>query len=205
MRSLFFLLVVLAAGATSLWTVTGGLRSFTAESARRLAVLEDPRPLPDVPLMDMMGRTVHLSDLQGQPLVVDFIFTRCSYICYAMGSALEQLRAGLPETGPSASARILSISFDPAYDGPAELAEYAGRYDADGRMWNVAVVSDPAQLQPLLETFGITVVPLEDGGFEHNAALHLVDATGQLVDIRDFEDVSGMLASLENHAAGDLP
>ena len=76
MRSLVFLLAVLSAGAASLWTVTGGLRSFTAESARRLAVLEDPRALPDIPLTDMTGRRVRLSDLKGEPLVVDFIFTR---------------------------------------------------------------------------------------------------------------------------------
>ena len=42
-----------------------------------------------------------------------------------------------------------------------------------------------ADLAAWLRTFGIVVIPDGYGGYEHNAALHLVDERGRLVRILD--------------------
>jgi len=43
----------------------------------------------------------------------------------------------------------------------------------------------------------VVVIPDRRGGFEHNAALHLVDREGRLARIADPEDVQGFVASVE--------
>ena len=60
-------------------------------------------------------------------------------------------------------------------------------YDADGDIWRIARVTDRAQLQSLLDAFGIIVIPDEFGGFEHNTALHLVGRDGRLMLISDID------------------
>lgn len=52
---------VLVAGFGALTLGTGGWTVWTAESARRQAVLENPRPLPDYPLRDSRGTTFSLA------------------------------------------------------------------------------------------------------------------------------------------------
>ena len=44
---------------------------------------------------------------------------------------------------------------------------------------------DQGALERLKKSFGITVIPDSFGGFTHNAAIHLVDPRGRLVDVFD--------------------
>ena len=58
---------------------------------------------------------------------------------------------------------------------------------ADGRTWGIARVRRAADLKPLLDAFGIVVIPDGLGGVEHNAAIHLVARDGRLAWISDIE------------------
>lgn len=184
--------------------LTEGFDVWTAEGARRLAVLERPVPTPLATLAGpgLSGHT--LSDVvtgDGHVTIVDFVYTRCPSVCLTLGSGLQQLQqalaarlhSGVPDADP-AGVRLLSISFDPPHDGVAELAQYASNWRADPRHWRFATVPDATQLQRLLDAFEVTVIADGRGGYEHNAALLVIDARGRLVRIFDASQPEAALA-----------
>ena len=80
---------------------------------------------------------------------------------------------------------LLSISFDPEHDNAAALRDYALRMRAHPNSWQLLTLAAPQDRQRLLDAFGIVVLPAPLGEFEHNAALHIVNATAELVRIVD--------------------
>lgn len=190
-------LLVLSIGLCALSLATDGYRAFTTEGARRLQVLEKPWALPDVQMLDMAGESVRFEEFDGRLVLVDFIYTWCPTVCYAMGTTLEQVHSKLAEKGLQDEVAILSISFDPVRDDTEALRYYGDRHQATGYPWNVVTVQDRVQLQGLLDAFGVTVLPLADGEFEHNAAMHLVDRQGRLVEILGFNSAHAIVDAVE--------
>lgn len=183
-------------GTATLWWGSDGFAAFTSEAARRLSVLENPRPLPAVALEDQDGRRFTLQDYRGRLLAVEFIYTRCETICYSLGTAFRQIREQVPAAALGREFALLSISFDPGHDAPARLRDYGRRFGADGGHWRIARPADADGLRALLAAFGVVVIPDAFGGFEHNAALHLVGRDGRLEEIRDLDAVAPFVAAL---------
>lgn len=185
-RGLATSLLVATLGSSLLWFGTDGLAAFTSEAARRNAVLSQPRPLPAALLEDQDGRPFRLQDYRHKLVAVEFIYTRCVTMCSALGAGFRLIRDSIPAAALGRDVALVSISFDPQNDTPERLKAYARRYGADGHGWRIARVRDEAELAALLATFGITVIPDGAGGFEHNAAIHLLDRSGQLALIADY-------------------
>jgi protein SCO1/2 len=192
MRSYLSALGVLVLGCATLWIATDGLHAFTSEQARRLSILEHPRTLPDVWLEDQDGRLFRLAEYQGSKVLVDFFFARCTTLCLAMGSTFQRLAHHLPGN----DFKMLSISFDPETDTPEVLKAYAQRFNADGISWRFARIHDQGDLRSLLDAFGVVVIADPVVRFQHNAAVHLVNREGRLVQVFDFDDVETITQSL---------
>ncbi|SFW28297.1 SCO family protein [Nitrosovibrio sp. Nv17] len=186
-RSIIMTGLVTLLGTWGFWLGTDGFTAFTAETARRVEILKSPRPLPPVQLVDQDGHSFSLRDYEGKLLAVDFIYTRCTTLCQSMGMIFKQIRDLIPEESLGRDFMLLSISFDPDHDDSAGLKRYGKAYDADGRVWRIARVPDKAQLESLLDAFGIVVIPDELGEYEHNAALHLIGRDGRLRLISDID------------------
>jgi protein SCO1 len=182
--------LVTALGFGVLWWGTDGLTAYTAETARRVEVLRAPRALPPAMLEDQYGREFSLDEYRGRLLAVEFIYTYCDTICLALGMAFKQIREHVPQQSLGRDFALLSISFDPARDDPARMSEYARIFGADGAHWRIARVRDAAHLEALLDAFGIIVIDDGRGGFEHNAAIHLVGRDGRLAEIRDLNEIT---------------
>lgn len=187
-RSIVATALVLLAGAGTLWWGTGGFSAFTAETARRMEILRSPRALPATVLEDQDGHAFSLQDYHGRLLAVEFIYTRCTTLCRSMGMAFRQIRERVPQQALGRDFALLSISFDPERDDPASLKDYGLNYGADGVIWRIARVRSAAELKPLLEAFGIVVIADGLGGFEHNAAIHLIGRDGRLKQISDINE-----------------
>jgi protein SCO1/2 len=185
--------LVCAIGLAVAHAATDGFQAYTLESARRLAALRAPTPVPDVAL-DLVdtGRT-GLSDVPGQVLLVDFVYTRCPTYCVALGSVYAQLGERLAPEIASGAVRLVSISFDPAHDGPAELRAYRARHSRGGPGWEIGRPAHPADVARLLDAFGVVVVPDELGGYAHNAAVHVVGPDRKLAAIHDLTDIDGTI------------
>ena len=189
LRAVVGALAVVAAGVGALAWASDGFRVVTAEGARRLAVAESPRPLPDVVLEDQDGRHFRLSDYRGRRVAVEFFFSRCPTVCGTMTQAFQRLDEGLKRDGRAGPA-IVSISFDPTHDTPERLVDYARAFGADGRRWRFARPADAGALAALLHAAGVVVIRDAAGGFVHNAAIHLLDPEGRLARIDDVADVA---------------
>lgn len=186
-RSVAVTALVTVLGSGAFWWGTDGFTAFTAETARRADILRAPRPLPAAVLEDQDGRVFSLDDYRGRLLAVEFIYTRCTTICNSLGMAFRQIRDRVPAEALGRDVALLSISFDPERDDPASLRGYGIAHGADGEHWRLARVRDAAQLRALLEAFGVVVIADRFGGFEHNAAIHLVGRGGRLVEISDLD------------------
>ena len=80
--------------------------------------------------------------------------------------------------------QLVSITFD-SLDTPARLRQYASHYEADGRSWRFARVPARDDLDSLLQAFGIVVISDGRGGFQHNAAIHVLDEHSRLARVLD--------------------
>jgi protein SCO1/2 len=121
-------------------------------------------------------------------------------VCAALGSAFQQMQSAIQEGEPAAGAvplRLLSISFDPQHDHPAVLQRYAAGLRADPRVWRFVRVSEAAgtaDARRLLDRYQVVVIPDGLGGYEHNAALLVVDPAGRLLRIFDYAELDTAMA-----------
>jgi protein SCO1/2 len=196
LRTAVAVLVTVLVGGAVLWHGTDGFKAFTTEGARRLAVLEQPRTMPDVRLIDMRGQKLQLADENGRAVVVEFIYTTCPTLCTALGESFAKLQDAIKAAGLANRVRLVSISFDPARDGLEALKDYAEAHGADGSLWVTARPENELALHALLEAFGVIVIPDGAGGFVHNAALHVVDRQGRLKSIFDVGNEAQVLAAV---------
>lgn len=183
------MLLLLVLGTWAAWLVTDGFAVLTAEQARRLDLARRQPPVPGVRLLDQGGREFLFDGWvqhNHRLLVVEFIYTRCPSLCRALGSEFQQLQRDIVERGLQSRVHLLSLSFDPEHDSPAVLQQYAEHLQASPAVWSFATVRAARDLPILLRTFGVTVIPDQLGGFQHNAALLWVVPAGRLVRVTDY-------------------
>lgn len=185
-----------AAGLAVTYAATDGFAAYTLESARRLAAQRSPKAIRGTLLELSDGRRQELTALDAPILLVDFIYTRCLAYCTVLGATNAQLQRELAPEIAAGRVRLLSVSFDPAWDGREQLQAYRARYSSDERGWDMARPADAAALPALLAEFGVVVIPDELGGFAHNAAYHVVGPDRKLVAILDSDDISGVTAAV---------
>ncbi|MBD2503175.1 SCO family protein [Anabaena azotica] len=107
----------------------------TEEADRGLAITRLFQPLPSeltqLRLQDQSGSTFLLPDFfSGQPTVVVFFFTRCGNPakCPLTISRLGRLQKRLQDMG--SQVRTAAITYDPEYDDPRRLTQYARSWGA---------------------------------------------------------------------------
>jgi len=189
-------LVVAALGAGLLWHLTAGLRLFTSEAWRRDAIENNPVALPDVSLQDEQGQFFKLRSLCGQVIVLDFIYTRCPTVCKTLGASSSQLAQRWSQDGQPVT--VLSISFDPANDEPAQLANFKKHMESQASPWRLARPTSLSPLEQLLAAAGVVVIPDGMQGYDHNAALHIVNKDCRITQILDIEDIENAHRTIQS-------
>ena len=176
--------IALAFSAFS-WT-TLDFRAFTTEDARRLRIAAAPAPIssPRVIGADGVSQTLWNADGKTRVWLVTFMYASCPSVCLASGTEFQQLQASI---GAADGVRLASLSFDRGRDTPEALAAYARRFRADPARWLVAVPESDAMLSRLLRETGVVAIEDGVGGYVHNAAIHVVTASGRLVALFDPE------------------
>ena len=140
-------------------------------------IYEKDHRILDFTLVNHLGDTVSLSDVEGQILVVDFFFTRCATICPVMTSNLKLVHEGLPE-----GVRILSHSVTPVADSVSVLYEYAQKHSADSSKWWF-MTGDKTEVYNLARKSYFSCLDEGDGGYQdfvHTENVVLVDEEGRL-------------------------
>ncbi len=205
MRSIISTTLVVILGSFMLWVGTDEFRAFTAEGARRVAIADNPRPIPEYLFEDALGEIFKFQDFNGKLVLATFIYTRCGDLCPAVEMNLQQIYNSMPSEALGKEVQFLSISFDPRDDAHA-LHHYGHHYQADHVTWRFGSLLDDAQLEEMLSTFEVTVLPNDTGGFDHNAAILLIDRDTKIIRIFDYDDIDGVLQTVTSMLnTDDLP
>ncbi|SEB25947.1 SCO family protein [Variovorax sp. YR216] len=196
-RTVFASVMIIATTCVAAHGLTHGFRAWTAEDVRRLEIATHPVPTPAVQVEGpgVAGVSLHtLLAHETTPTIVDFAYTRCQIACAALGSVFQQLqRAILDDDTAGSRVHLLTISFDPAYDDAEVLGRYAVALHAEPRVWRFVRASPGDATQELLDRFRVTVIDDGLGGWEHNAALLVIDGSGRLVRVFDYSETERAL------------
>lgn len=155
------------------------------------AMREENHRILDFNLVNHLGDTVTLADVQGQILVVDFFFTRCATICPLMTKNLQRIHDRL---GPDAPVQLMSHSVTPVADSVSVLAAYADKYGADPDLWWF-LTGEKSEIYTLARKSYFSCLDEGDGGFQdfvHTENIVLVDDQGRLRGFYDGTDSKAM-------------
>jgi protein SCO1 len=133
---------------------------------------------PDFSLVDQRGEPFVLSSLRGDPVLVDFVFTRCAGPCPILTGLHRDVREGLSEA-VRARVHSVSITLDPAYDTPEVLRDYAAKRRLDTERWSF-VTGPVGEVDAVVHAWGVGSVRGPDGAIEHTVVTFLVDADGRI-------------------------
>lgn len=152
------------------------------------------KPAADGALIESTGKAINLSALTtGKISVLSFVYTRCgdARACPYAASVLNHLqRASLADEQLAKNVRLVSLSFDPEYDTPKQLTEYAGmvRDNDGGCEWRFVTPRSVAETGPILAAYGQAVNRKTDvskggGPFNHTLRVYLVDRQQRIRNI----------------------
>ncbi|MFT5486129.1 MAG: protein SCO1/2 [Paracoccaceae bacterium] len=183
---------IVCVGAVALWHATDGARAITTEGARRVQVITAAPVVSAVSLTDHTGGTIAVTAPIGGVALVEFVYTTCPTICVSAGILFSQLRDRLAVEGLAPRVHMYSVSFDPRRDRPDALAAYADAHGIDGGIWKIGTPG-AAALPRILSDFGVTVIPDGFDGYEHNAAIHIVNSDNRLIGILDIDNIPAVV------------
>ena len=162
---------------TNLPPTTGPFRR-----VRDVEPLNEGDLLPEYQFTNQFGKVFSTKDFQEGALAIEFLFTRCPlpnfcpFLANSFGEAQKQLL-----TLPNAPTNwhLLTISFDPEFDTPAVLKNYADAHGADAAHWTFAT-GEPIDLSAIGEQFGLLVSRDENNSISHNLRAVVIDASGRV-------------------------
>ncbi|MCC3355579.1 SCO family protein [Bacillus sp. REN16] len=192
------ILFALVAGFTLLWIGTDGLHAFTAEKARIIDLEREQPKLPSATLIDSNSDTFNLKELEGKYTLITFMYTSCRDVCPVLERNFAEIYENIPKNVLGKEVVLVSISFDPENDSPTVLKSYSDHFGADGDQWKMATIQDGEELQAVLDTLDVIVIPNEYGGYEHNSAFYVVNPDGKLTNIFDYQQPQTVVEYLDS-------
>jgi protein SCO1 len=169
------ILLALVAAAVGVWVAQR-----TGDQAPQLTSgtwLPQPRPVPEVSLVDQSGQPFTAQNLKGHPTLVFFGFTHCPDVCPTTLARLAQVvkAANVPDL------KVLLVSVDPERDTPALLERYVHAFSPDFG----GVTGKPEEIERLAREFGVAIAKVDMGGgqytVDHSAVVFLLNRQGQRV------------------------
>ncbi len=149
-----------------------------------------PQPgdaVPNFSFTNQDGQRVSLKQYHGKVLLLTFIYTRCPFpdFCPRVSENFAEIYKQI-DTNPSleSSTRLLSLSFDPEYDTPKVLRDYAfkvahTRDAALFRRWEFGVPRKD-ELPKIADFFGV-IYKAEGGMITHNLSTTVIGPDGKIV------------------------
>lgn len=135
------------------------------------------RPVNDQLLRGSDGRAVRLSDFQGRPVLVNFIYTSCVHSCGVMTESLADIYENAWDALGPDSFTAVTIGFDTAHDNSERMASFARQHGVHNiANWHFVGVDAPI-VTALADSFGFQYFK-SSKGFDHIDQVTLVDAGG---------------------------
>ena len=142
---------------------------------------EEDDPIPDVPLINHEGGTFQLADLDGQHILIGFIFSRCPNpkacpLTMQRFQAVQKAWAAARESGSfkDEELHLLVVTLDPEFDTPAGLKSYGEVYGADLNLWTLATGESELVAKELPSLFNVIALKRGDGDINHGVKVALL-------------------------------
>ncbi len=144
------------------------------------------RELNSFDFMNQNSEQVTSGDLQGTPVVANFIFTNCDTVCPPMTYNMTGLQKAIENEGIE-DYRMVSFSVDPKEDTPEALQEFMGRYDLNEDKWDFLTGYEFDAISTLaLESFqGLVVDDPNSDQMTHPTSIYLISPEGTVVKSYD--------------------
>jgi protein SCO1/2 len=145
-----------------------------------VAALVKPGELvPDFTLVDQHGAAVSLSGLRGSVVAITFIYSRCPLpdYCPRMVANLAEVRNRYRDR-LGRDLTLLTVTFDPKYDTPEVLKNFAARYGGNAPGWHF-LSGSPDEVAAVCASFGIEYWP-DQGLITHTLQTAVIDREGRL-------------------------
>lgn len=162
--------------------VAGGLLVifiFWFTTARPIVVLPRMTLSPGYGLQDASSRLVTSDQQRGLMTLYSFAYTRCEEDCASIYSTLKAVDDGMAAR-PSAQPplQFITITVDPAYDNPAQLAAFSPPFDPQAVAWRW-LTGAPERVKTVAGGgFEVLYQPREDGSLFLTPRFILVDGAG---------------------------
>lgn len=135
--------------------------------------------VPDFTLTDQNGASLSLASLRGQVVAITFIYSRCPLpdYCPRMVNNLAEVRKRYQDR-MGRDLTLLTITFDPKYDTPEVLRNFARRYGGNVPAWHF-LTGSTEQVAAVCASFGIEYWP-DQGLITHTLQTAVIDREGRL-------------------------
>jgi protein SCO1/2 len=155
------------------------LEKIILEKGRRITLSEGDK-VPHFTLINQDGDWFSLDDLRGHPFVLNFIFTRCTVgeMCPASTQRMAKLQKAAAGTNHDAL-RFVTITFDPEFDTPEILRNYAKAYAINLDNFDFLTYNNADFIDSLLHLFGV-LTRQENDTITHTNTTYLIDAAGRV-------------------------
>ena len=198
-KDIISIIIILLLGGLLFYISTDGFRIYTIE-AERVESLKNEKPdFPDVDVVDNKGRAYPFDEFEGKYILMTFIYTSCETACPMMEANMKEVYDTLDAEAYSDDLVFLSTSFDTERDTVEVLDRYAEYFDADGDTWRMLRVPEASDLDTVLDTYGVTVIPEGDADYQHNTSFYLLGPDGGLVEVLDYRDIDGAVQTLDKY------
>ena len=131
--------------------------------------------------VDAAGKERALRSLQGAPVVLSMIYTRCQSICPTLAGNMLSIQKGLKPNDRTRT-RFVLVSFDSG-DSSADLAQFAQKLKMDEH-WTLLRGAE-GDVRQLSAAIGFQYRRSPDGVFAHSATTYILNAKGEVVFRKD--------------------
>jgi len=143
-------------------------------AAVRISQAAIGRTVSDYRFIDSENHSLQLGSLRGKPVILNFVYTSCAFVCPTLTTRLKQVSGLATETLGGDAFSLLTIGFDSDHDTPSRMREFALARRIDAKNWHF-VTADTATIKALARDVGFQFAPVA-GGFDHLAQLTVLDS-----------------------------
>ncbi|HEY0456843.1 MAG TPA: SCO family protein [Verrucomicrobiae bacterium] len=155
---------------------------------RDVEPLEVGNEMPEYHFTNELGKAVSFADYKGQAVALTFIYTRCPFptFCPRMSLNFMDAQKKLESTADTPTNwHLFTITFDPEFDTPSVLREYAKSHGADEKHWSF-LTGDLIDVTAIAEQCGLLFWrpdTNQPAGISHNLRTMVIDPRGRIFKI----------------------
>lgn len=139
----------------------------------------------NIRLVNQLGDTVNLYDIQNKPIVADFFFTHCAGICPRLTTNMAKMQRSFIRGGDeyhkidTSVVQFVSFSIDPERDSSERLKDYADRFGVNHDNWWFLTGNRDSIYNFIFEQLHVDKYAEEpiDSNFVHTNRFVLIDKT----------------------------